>query len=89
MNTGLLYHDDNPKVPLLAKVSAAAAYHLRQLGIPANRVHVHPSALVGDAVLIGAAGVRVVGDPLVPAHHFYVGVSDTVTAAEVRQGRAT
>ena len=88
MNTGLLWYDGDPARPLETKVRSATLHYYIKYGYWPNTCHVHPNT-VGD---VGNEGVRVavrttdpersgvvvrvVANPRILRHHFWVGCQE-------------
>lgn len=72
MKTGLLWFDDNPKVPLATKIENAARRYRERLGRSPNLCYVHPETLTGGETMPGH--VKVVESATVQRNHFWIGV---------------
>lgn len=72
VKTGLLWFDDNPKVPLATKIEKAARRYRERLGRSPNVCYVHPETLAkGETV---HARVKVIESASVQPNHFWIGV---------------
>jgi hypothetical protein len=72
MTTGLLWFDDNAKVPLATKIENAARRYRERFGRSPNVCYVHPNTLAGEPLVEGA--VKVVELASVQPNHFWIGV---------------
>ena len=72
MRTGLLWFDDNAKVPLATKIENAARRYRERFGRSPNVCYVHPETLASEPVVKTA--VKVVELASVQPNHFWIGV---------------
>lgn len=72
METGLLWFDDNPKVPFANKVESAARRYRERFGRSPDVCYVHPETRAGATAM--PAHVRVVTSSAVRPNHFWIGV---------------
>lgn len=72
MKSGLLWFDDNPKVPLAAKIDNAARRYREKFGRAPNVCYVNPRTLAGAGEV--CASIRVVELANMQPNHFWVGV---------------
>ncbi|HLI25982.1 MAG TPA: hypothetical protein VKZ60_02860 [Chloroflexota bacterium] len=81
MREGLLWYDATPKGSIQHKIDAAAARFAARTGRQPNCCHVHPSQQVEHPRL------RVVPDPRLQPHYFWVGIDETLLPAARRPRR--
>jgi hypothetical protein len=67
---GLLWFDDNPKVPLSVKIESAAQRYRERFGRSPEVCYVHPQTLAGAEGL--PAHLRVVERTTVQPNHFWI-----------------
>lgn len=72
MKTGLLWFDDNPKVPLVTKIENAARRYQEKFGRLPNVCYVHPKTLAGAKTV--PVQVKVIELSSIQPNHFWVGV---------------
>jgi len=72
MKTGLLWFDDNPRVPLATKIENAARRYREKFGKPPDVCYVHPQTLAGAQKL--PAHVKVVERATIQPNNFWIGV---------------
>jgi hypothetical protein len=72
MKTGLLWFDDNPKIPLASKVERAARRYHERFGRAADVCYVHPKTLAGATVM--PANVKIIASTTVQQNCFWVGI---------------
>lgn len=72
MKTGLLWFDDNPKVPLTTKIENAARRYKEKFGRFPDVCYVHPKTLAGATTM--PTKVKVIELTNIPPNHFWIGV---------------
>jgi len=72
MRTGLLWFDDNPRLPIAAKIEKAARRYRERFGRSPNICYVHPQTLAGAEEL--PTHVQVVGKVTIQPDNFWIGV---------------
>jgi len=75
MKTGLLWFDDNPKVPLATKIGNAARRYRKKFGRSPNVCYVHPQTLSGAKKM--PARVKVIKLASIQPNHFWIGVKSS------------
>jgi len=73
MKMGLLWFDDNPKVPLATKIENAARRYRERFGRAPDVCYVHPKTLAGEKAM--PAQVKVIESASVQPNHFWIGVN--------------
>jgi hypothetical protein len=72
MDTGLLWFDDNPKVPFASKVDSAVRRYRERFGRSPDVCYVHPQTWAAATAM--PAQVQVIPSSTVRPDHFWVGV---------------
>ncbi|MBC7260684.1 MAG: hypothetical protein H5T63_01610 [Chloroflexi bacterium] len=75
MEIGLLWFDDNPKIPLATKIENAARRYRERFGKSPNVCYVHPKTLAGEQNL--PAHVRVIESISIQPNCFWIGVNSS------------
>ncbi|MGB9879445.1 MAG: hypothetical protein ACPLRM_01665 [Anaerolineae bacterium] len=75
MEIGLLWFDDNPKIPLATKIENAARRYRERFGKSPNVCYVHPKTLAGAQNL--PAYVRVIESISIQPNCFWIGVNSS------------
>ena len=71
MFTGMMWFDNDPKKPLVDKVSQAAEYYKNKYGLAAELCFVNPKQLSGDYIQVERVQVR--GSRSVLPGHLWIG----------------
>ncbi len=74
MNTGMMWFDNDPKIPLAEKVERAAAHYRSKYGRAPDLCLVHPSMLTETQVQAGRVLVRPLRSVL--PGHLWIGVEE-------------
>ncbi|HOD05285.1 MAG TPA: hypothetical protein PKH92_09600 [Anaerolineaceae bacterium] len=74
MNVGMLWFDNDPKVDLAAKISAATAYYKAKYGQQPNLCFVHPSMLPENAP--PPHGMEVRSNRMILPNHLWIGIQE-------------
>lgn len=72
MEIGLLWFDDNPKVPLATKIENAARRYRERFGKSPNVCYVHPKTLIGAENM--PTNVRLIESTSIQPNCFWIGV---------------
>lgn len=75
MKVGLLWFDDNPKVPLATKIENAARRYHERFGESPNVCYVHPRTLAGAQSI--PTHVQVIESVRVQPNCFWIGVKSS------------
>ena len=75
MQTGLLWFDDDPKVPFASKVERAARRYRERFGRSPDVCYVHPRTCAGISAM--PAGVQVIALSTVRPDCFWVGLKSS------------
>ena len=74
MDIGMLWFQDDPKMPLDDKIKQAADYYEQKYKVRPTECYVHPSMYEGGSRMSG--GVKLHKSGTVIKNHFWLGVSD-------------
>jgi hypothetical protein len=73
MKTGLLWFDDDPKVPLATKVENAARRYREKFGKSPTVCYVHPKTLAAAKAM--PTNVKLVESANIQPNHFWIGIN--------------
>lgn len=74
MTIGMLWHDNDPKASLDAKLQRALAYYRKKYGQEPNKVVIHPR--MAPPKLPEVPGVVIETSREILPNHFWIGVND-------------
>jgi len=74
MNVGMLWFDNDPKLPLNSKVEKAATFYQRKYGHVPDTCLVHPSMLTEPVSAVGRVTVR--SNRAILPGHLWIGVEE-------------
>jgi hypothetical protein len=72
VEVGLLWFDDNPKVPVATKVENAAKRYREKFGKSPDVCYVHPATLASADTL--PKGVKLIGSGSIRPNSFWIGL---------------
>lgn len=78
MNIGMMWFNDNPKIPLSAKVLEAAEYYRTKYGKSPDLCLVNPAMLAEPQMREGKVIIRPLSSIL--PHHLWIGVDEKTHA---------
>lgn len=76
MNVGMLWYDNDPALPLPAKITRAAKHYAGKYGQQPDTCYLHPSMLADLPVQV--EGVTVKTSRSMLPHHFWIGVNQEI-----------